>query len=178
MNKQTITRIKFIFAWQEEKESKWLREMSREGWHLISVGIFVYKFVRGELVDYIYKMDYNPKILKDKEEYFQLFSDAGWTCVAQIAGWYYFRIRADEGKVLEIYTDNSSQIKKYQRLVITLILACLPSLLPVVTFFSGVYESRILFYVGVFVLIILSLLFYAIIQVLLLLKRLKNKENL
>lgn len=43
MNKDNNTKIvvRTFLAWQEEKEEKWLREMSNKGWHLSRVGFLL-----------------------------------------------------------------------------------------------------------------------------------------
>jgi hypothetical protein len=62
----------------------------------------------------------------DKEDYLQLFRDAGWENVAETSGWHYFRQKAQPGEELEIYTDAESKISKYQRLLLFLAILTLP----------------------------------------------------
>ncbi len=49
--------IRTFFAWQEEKEGKWLAGMSKKGWHLERVGFFNYTFKEGVPHDYVYEFD-------------------------------------------------------------------------------------------------------------------------
>jgi hypothetical protein len=61
--------------------------MSQQGWHLSSVGIpTVYDSESGEPEDVIYRLDYPSYSKMDKEDYLQLFRDAGWECVGEMSG--------------------------------------------------------------------------------------------
>ena len=68
-NVETKTIFKIFFAWQENKEEKWLREMSKEGWHLYRVGFFNYGFKIGWVGDYvsIYRI-HSKQMHKSKEK--------------------------------------------------------------------------------------------------------------
>ncbi|NLM97320.1 MAG: DUF2812 domain-containing protein [Halanaerobiaceae bacterium] len=91
-------------AWEEEKEEKWLREMSKEGWHLKKCTLGLYTFERAEPADYIYKYDYTGCMNIDKEEYLSIFRDAGWEHVTENAGWHCFRAKADNCRYPDLYT--------------------------------------------------------------------------
>lgn len=114
----TITKSKWFWAWQDEKEETWLREMSNQGWHLVAAQPFgKYIFASGEAKDYVYRLDYMTPTQKDLDGYLKLFEDAGWEYIGDMMGWKYFRKLAREGENPEIYTDNQSKIQKYQRLL-------------------------------------------------------------
>jgi len=120
MAENTIRKIKWFWPWQDEQEEAWLRSMSQKGWHLFSVGLpCIYRFRAGEPRDYVYRLDYQtfPKKDKqeDKQEYQQLFRDAGWEHIGEMSGWQqYFRKEAKEGEALEIFTDVESKVTKYK----------------------------------------------------------------
>jgi hypothetical protein len=118
--------FKVFFAWQEKKEEDWLRQMSKEGWHLNKVGFFNYEFIKGEPKDIIYKFDYKPFRSEKIDDYITLFEDSGWEYVAKFAGWFYFRTEAKGNFNLELYNDNASKIRKYITLRWILIIACAP----------------------------------------------------
>ncbi len=143
----TIARkFKWFWPWQDEQEEGWLRKMSQQGWHLRPVGgqvrvgrwhlpvglLGIYSFVVGEPMDYVYRLDYQPS-LKDKQDYLQLFHDAGWESIGAREGWRYFRKEGGPEEVIEIFTDGESKIGKYKRQLA--VLAGLPLGL-FVTFFS------------------------------------------
>jgi hypothetical protein len=108
---------KWFWAWADEREEDWLRQMAQSGWHLKAVAPFgVYTFTAGPVEDVIYRLDFQSQSKKpDRQEYFQLFEDAGWEHVAEMSNWQYFRKPAAAGGPAEIFTDQVFRIKKYQR---------------------------------------------------------------
>ena len=112
----------WFWAWDDEKEEDYLREMALEGWHFKSVTLpGYYTFEKGKPRDDFYRLDFVANY-RDKENYLQLFEDAGWSHVGQYGSWQYFRKTAVEGETLEIYTDNESKQKKYSRILLFLII--------------------------------------------------------
>ena len=74
----TISKFKWFWAWQDEKEEAWLHEMAKEGLHLQRMGLpGSYIFEVGEPRDDYYRMDFITD-RKDYQNYLQLFKDAGW----------------------------------------------------------------------------------------------------
>jgi hypothetical protein len=119
MEGSTIRKYKLFTAWQDDKEEAWLREMARTGLHL-TLPLFpcVYTFVHGEPCDVAYRLDYVPRIRRDElGVYLQVFRDAGWEHLGEMAGWQYFRKPVQAGEPPEIYTDPESKIQKYWRLL-------------------------------------------------------------
>jgi len=181
------TVVRTFFAWQEEKEEKWLREMSGKGWHLTGVGFFNYRFEKGEPGDMVYKFDF--KILRKAEmnDYILTFKDAGWEYIGNFGSWFYFRTNADGDHSLELYNDNRSMIEKYKRLLLVLGVISLPLM-----FFhlpnlymriidmaeDSVLRSSLVFNIYLPALIIITIVVvlavYAIIRILLIIRRLKK----
>ena len=113
----TISKFKWFWAWNDEKEETWLGEMSRAGFHLQSVTLpGKYIFEAGKSKEYVYRLDF-LRNKKDYVDYLQLFEDAGWEHLFEYGGWQYFRTEATTGKDLEIFTDNESKIAKYGRVM-------------------------------------------------------------
>ena len=78
MEKTNIRKFKWFWAWQDEAEEEWLREMSNGGWHFSGIGFpTIYSFKSGELKDYVYRLDYRSHWKMEKEDYLQLFRDSG-----------------------------------------------------------------------------------------------------
>ena len=133
MEKTIARKFKWFWPWQDEQEEGWLREMSQQGWHLRSVGgrvrvgrwhlpvglSWFYSFVVGEPRDYVYRLDFQDS-LKDKQDYLQLFHDAGWENIGEKSSWQYFRKEVRPGEVVEIFTDVESKIGKYKRQLVPL----------------------------------------------------------
>jgi hypothetical protein len=114
---KTIHKFKRFWAWQDEKEEAWLRTMSQQGFHLVSVKPFgSYSFKLGDKTDYVYRLDYQTN-RKDTQNYLKLFQDAGWEHISEMSGWQYFRKQVEARESPEIYTDVESKITKYKRLL-------------------------------------------------------------
>lgn len=128
----TISKFKWFWAWQDEKEEAWMHEMAQQGLHLRSVaGPLHYKFEMGEPRNDYYRMDYITD-RKDYENYLQLFKDAGWEHLGEMGGWQYFRTNGKGNAVPEIYTDKDSKAQKYRRLILILIVF-LPIFMTIIT---------------------------------------------
>lgn len=116
MSQEAMRKFKFFFAWQDEEEEVWLRDMSQTGWHMESAQLpGIYTFRRGEPMDYVYRLDYRREPRGEFLSYLQLFSDAGWDYLDEMNHWQYFRKLARPDDDPEIYTDSESKIAKYQR---------------------------------------------------------------
>lgn len=135
MASNTIRKFRWIWAWQDDVEEKWFREMSLKGWHLTGYDFAgFYTFTKGEPHDYIYRMDYQPNSPKDEVEYLQLFRDGGWEQVAKYLSWHYFRKDPKPGETNEIFTDAETRIAKYNRLIRFVLAAGIPSLVVLAVF--------------------------------------------
>ena len=116
MESAKLRKYKLFWAWQDEKEEAWLRSMAQQGWELISPEFpGFYTFKPAEPRDMVYRLDFITSKM-DREEYYQLFADAGWEHVGEMMSWQYFRKEAKPGEEPEIYTDPESKIQKYYRL--------------------------------------------------------------
>ena len=113
-----ITKFKWFWAWQDDKEEAWLAAMAREGYHL-EAPVFpcVYRFAAGDPADIVYRLDYPLLKTQDRASYLRLFQDAGWEHVGDMVGWMYFRRPRVEDAPLEIFSDVDSKIQKYQRIL-------------------------------------------------------------
>ena len=116
VGKSTARKFKWFWPWQDEQEEEWLRALALKGLHLRSSdGAGFYTFEQGQPAEIAYRLDYNTLEKKDKEQYLQLFRDAGWEHVGEMNGWQYFRKPVADGESEEIFTDNESKIQKYKR---------------------------------------------------------------
>ena len=118
---ETKTVHRVIFAWEDDKEERWLEEMAISGWHLTGAVPFTWYFQKGEPARMVYRLDYKLTLDKDYQEYRQIFADAGWELVCVMSNWHYYRILPENDKVPEIYNDNHSRAVKYQRLLVMLL---------------------------------------------------------
>lgn len=175
MAKNQITKFRWFWAWQDEAEERWLGEMSREGFHLVSVGLpGIYTFQAAEPRSYVYRMDYQNFTKKDKKEYLTLFQDAGWEHIGEVSAWQYFRKEIKPGEVNEIFTDNQSKIAKYRR---ALALVSFITILEVVIFSGQILNGNPgAWWAGIkiFYLLIIIMLLFAIIRLFLKIRQLKR----
>ena len=173
MEKNRMRKFKWFWAWQDEAEEAWLREMANQGWHLSGIGFpTLYDFESGEAMDYVYRLDYRSHWKMDKEAYLQLFRDSGWEYIEEMAGWHYFRKLAQAGEELEIYTDAESKIGKYQRLLAFLGILTLPLFLALINMRDLPYSGMSV--IQGIVLVMFLLYVYAIVKLLLRINQLKR----
>lgn len=173
MDKNKMRKFKWFWAWQDEAEEAWLREMSNKGWHLSGISFpTIYDFESGEAKDTVYRLDYRSYWKMDKEDYQQFFHDAGWEYIQEMAGWQYFRKPAEGGEDLEIYTDAESKIGKYQRILAFLGILMLPLFLSMITLRNPPYGWMTI--IRFFNLLLLLLFVYAGIKILDRINRLKR----
>ena len=68
----TITKYHWFWAWNDDKEEAWLRQMAQQGWHLSQVGFpSFYTFEQGAPRDVAYRLDFFTGG-KDKADYLQI----------------------------------------------------------------------------------------------------------
>lgn len=174
MEKEKLTKCKWFWAWDDEKEEKWLEEMSQNGWHLDNPGLpCVYHFIKGEPRRYSYRLDFRTGSFKSLKEYLQICRDAGWEMVGRMGTWYYFRKECQDGEEPEFYSDKASKIQKYSRLLIFMVIF-LPIMLNSMLDLSRSANSGFLNGVRIFYFFILLFFSYAIIRLLLRIKKLKK----
>jgi hypothetical protein len=175
MQPATVRKFKVFPAWQDDKEEAWLGKMAQQGLHLTQP-LFpcLYTFTRGAPADVAYRLDYVPRMSGDEfEVYLQVFRDAGWEHLGQMAGWQYFRKPVHAGEPSEIYTDAESKIRKYRRLLGYLIVIVMPFL--IITTTSG-DRPRTTFYDAVtfFQFAVLVFLVYGLVRIALRIRQLRS----
>ena len=175
MNRNTIRKFKWYWAWQDESEEAWLGEMSRKGLHLSEVGLpGIYYFNVDTPHDYVYRLDFQTMHRNERQDYLQLFRDAGWEHIGQMSSWQYFRKEAKPGDVNEIFTDVESKIAKYKRLLTFLV----PMYAMLIVILTGrVYNTYPYpWWGGIHAFIFLLLVFftYAIVKLAIRIKQLKK----
>lgn len=123
-NTNSFKKTRWFWAWEDDREEQWLREMSLQGNHMKKV-VFpgIYTFETGAPKDYAYRLDYAPENFN--ENYLTLFRDAGWSYLGNLNYWHYFRKEVAGNEIPEIFTDFDSRAKKYRQLI-----AMLSALMP------------------------------------------------
>ena len=169
----TKRQFHWFWAWEDEKEEAYLREMALDGWHFISVTLpGYYTFEKGEARNDVYRLDFLANH-KDKDNYLQLFVDAGWEHAGEYGSWQYFRKSAPQGETPEIYTDNESKQKKYSRILLFLVI-----FFPIYSvLINDLHKAEGLLYeIATFVFFLIMLLYaYAMVMLIRRISQLKKK---
>lgn len=113
--KKTI--YKFYWAWQFDKEEKWLNECSAKGLHLCDVGICRYTFEEGIPGAYSHKLELleNWPTHPESVAYIHFLEDTGVEMVGSLLRWVYFRKKTVDGP-FDLFSDIDSRIKHLNRI--------------------------------------------------------------
>jgi hypothetical protein len=109
---------KWIWAWEFEKEEKWLDEMSAQGWALDKVGFCRYEFVQCEPNEYVTRLEMLEEHVDSAKsrEYIEFVESTGAEYIGHVVKWVYFRKKAADGG-FDLYSDIDSRIKHVQRII-------------------------------------------------------------
>lgn len=120
--------FRIFMPWNYELEEKWLQDMAKSGWMLEDYCFIRYKFSLSKPGDYVYRIDFRSNRKNELTEYLHLFRSAGWEHIVSCANWQYFRIPEDRFTT-DIYSDPTSKIDKFKRMVGFSCLLLFPNLL-------------------------------------------------
>ncbi len=175
MNKATFSKFKWFWAWQDEVEEAWLGQMSKKGLHLSSASLLgIYTFILDEPRDYVYRLDFRKVPKKEKQEYLQLFKDAGWEFIGEMSSWQYFRKEAETGEVSDIFTDVESKMDKYKRVLTFLGFLFVIMIIVFLGRVLGEYPYPWWGVIQVFIFLMLVFYTYAIIRLIIRVRQLKR----
>lgn len=113
---------KWFWAWDFEKEEKWLSECAAKGLALVSVGLCRYDFeectpgayqVRMELLD-------NPPSHPESVQYIKFLEETGAEHVGSYMRWVYLRRPAEYGP-FDLFSDNASRVRHLGRIIALLL---------------------------------------------------------
>jgi hypothetical protein len=130
-----------------KEEEKWLEEQHKNGWRLIKANRNKYHFERCDADQWVYQIDFRQKG-STEEEYIQLFKDFGWEYILQYDKWCYFRRKKEEGADLSIFSDRSSKIDMYnrilqnRRLIFTVALFLIACVIEWLSFFTPIFNGE------------------------------------
>ncbi|MBR3610470.1 MAG: DUF2812 domain-containing protein [Oscillospiraceae bacterium] len=102
---------KLFWAWEYEKEEKWLNEMAAKGLALVDYSLCRYSFEPCEPGEYKFKIQFleHRTSHPESEQYIRFMEETGAEQVASYLNWVYFRKKAAEGD-FEIFSDIESKI--------------------------------------------------------------------
>ena len=78
-------------VWNSEGELRWLEDLASRGYRLVKSFNPLYFFKRGEPESVRYCHGFGRVKSRDRDEYLQLYADAGWQHVSSWVGWHYFK---------------------------------------------------------------------------------------
>ena len=81
---------RLFWAWEFDKEEKWLNEMAQEGWLLDGVGLCTYRFAACEPGEYTVRLEMHPF----DQKYIDFMKETGAQYVGRCMQWMYFRKKA------------------------------------------------------------------------------------
>lgn len=109
---------KLFFAWDFDKEERWLNEMAAKGLNLVSVGYCRYDFESGVPGEYGIRLQLLEQHAAhpESEHYIEFLEETGAEHVGTYWRWAYFRKKKEAGG-FELFSDNASRIKHLTRIM-------------------------------------------------------------
>lgn len=109
---------KLFWAWEFEKEEKWLNGMAKDGWALEKVGYCKYVFAECKEGEYTFRLEMleNSPDSEAAQDYISFVEDTGAEYIGNVMKWVYFRKKAAEGE-FEIFSDTASKVGHVDRIV-------------------------------------------------------------
>lgn len=111
------TMYKWFWAWDFEKEEKWLNEKSAKGLQLIDVGLCRYTFEEDIPGKYQYRLEIlnNHPFTAENISYIRFLEEMGIEHVGTLFKWIYLRRKTSEGS-FDLYNDLDSRINHLKRI--------------------------------------------------------------
>lgn len=146
---------KLFWAWEFDKEEKWLNEMSAKGLQLCEVGIGRYVFDEGLPSEYAYRLEFLDYFPRNKEsiKYIKFIEDTGAEYICSLHRWVYFRKKADKCE-FNLFSDIDSKVKHLNRiLLLTGVFSIINLMNAAIQFFSwkNFIESSICLTIGMLI---------------------------
>ena len=120
---------KLFWAWEYEKEERWLDSMSDKGLGLVNVGYCTYWFENCEPGEYSYKIELlsdSPQSSKG-QQYIDFLEETGARNVGNYMRWCYFSKKRSDGE-FELYSDPDDKINYMNRIIRFLLPLCIMNL--------------------------------------------------
>lgn len=127
---------RWYWAWNYDKEEKWLNEMAAKGLCLDSVSFCRYVFKDCEPGEYHIRlqfMDHWPRH-PESEAYISFIEETGAEHVGSVTRWVYFRRKTKEGS-FELFSDTATRLRYLKSL------QNLCAVLSIVNLYNGFYNT-------------------------------------
>lgn len=132
---------KLFWAWDYEKEEKWLNEMAAKGLCLSSVSFCRYEFESCTPGEYSFRLELLENLPNhpESQKYIEFLEETGVKHVGTYMRWVYFRKNTSDGQ-FDIYSDINSRLLHLKRLITLLTIVSSANLL------IGIYNIFCYFY--------------------------------
>ncbi len=112
---------KWFWAWDFDREERWLNEMATKGFALVAIGVSRYTFEESQPGEYNIRLELLENLPShiDSENYIKFLEEMGVEYLGSIMRWVYYRKKTDYGE-FDLYSDNSSRIQQLNRLLLFL----------------------------------------------------------
>lgn len=103
---------KWFWAWEFDKEEKWLNDMAAKGKALISARYATYEFEDSAPCEYAVRLEMLEQAPDSPEgrQYIEFVESTGAEYVGKVMKWVYFRKKTADGP-FELHGDNATRIK-------------------------------------------------------------------
>lgn len=171
---------KWFWAWEAEKEEKWLNEMCAKGLGLSSVGFGRYEFEDCTPGEYQYRLEFLEHFPTHPEsvQYIKFVEDTGAEQIGSITRWVYFRKKTADGP-FDLFSDNASRIKHLSRIIALLLTLNISNIyIGCYNIFLAITLDSPANYGGIINLAVAALLFYGIFRLNRQRKALKKEQQI
>lgn len=114
----SIIKYKWFWAWNFDKEEKWLNEMSEKGLQLTDVKAIRYKFDEGKPDEYTYRIEMLDELPSSKRsrDYIRFLEETGVEMIGCYIRWVYLRKKKTEGD-FDLFSDLDSRINHLTKIL-------------------------------------------------------------
>lgn len=107
--------IRFKLYFDKDKETRWLNDMSDQGWAMNGFFAGFYRFEPCEKGKYSYQIDFGNEFFSVSDDYREFMSDSDIEIIQSWGFWVFLRKLSSEGE-FQLYTDVDSQIEHYKKI--------------------------------------------------------------
>lgn len=152
---ERMTKYRWFWVWDFEKEERWLNEMAVNGWTLVEVGYCRYTFEKTDDNEYTVRLEMHPF----DEDYISFMEQTGAEYIGRVLQWIYFRKKSELGR-FDIFSDLDSRISHLSKIHKMILMLGLANLIIGI---ANLLSSRsINSTVAVFNLLVATLLMYGV----------------
>ena len=144
---------KLFWAWDYDKEEKWLNEMAAKGLALVATGFCRYEFEECAPNEYGMQIELldHTACSEQGRQYISFIEETGAECVGTWFRWAYFRKKLSHGEEFRLFSDKDSLIVHLKRIVAFLVVIGIFNIwVGLFNIFIGITSGTVNFPVGIF----------------------------